>query len=96
MQDYLSCNLEPTLSTQSRDKGQVEIFPNPAIDHLTLRGASPIDRVEIFNAWGHLVGQANPGTHEFELDLSALMTGVYALKILSKNTVFTRQIVIKS
>jgi basic endochitinase B len=96
MQDYLSCSLEPTLSTQSRDRGQIQIFPNPATDYLTLRAKDPIDKVEIFNAWGQLVWQASPGAPEWVLNLSTLTTGVYTLKIFSKNTVTTRQWVLKS
>jgi len=66
------------------------IFPNPTADRIQLRKIQPV-WVEIYDCTGHLLQRwIRPDT---ELDISALPTGVYFLKIAEDHVVYSARIV---
>ncbi|SNR71480.1 T9SS type A sorting domain-containing protein [Hymenobacter mucosus] len=64
----------------------VAVFPNPATTQLTVqvgaagRGAT----LEVFNSLGQRVQQASVLTNESQLDISALKSGVYSVRLTTK------------
>ncbi|WP_294323066.1 T9SS type A sorting domain-containing protein [uncultured Chryseobacterium sp.] len=59
----------------------VQIYPNPATDHLTVKSASKISKVEIFDMSGKNVGSGLSGD---KVDVSALTSGTYLINIETK------------
>ncbi len=74
------------------------IYPNPATTTLTIRSASnsPLDTATIYDVSGRLVlSQPLLKTSSNNLELSALQSGVYFIKIALNNNTVTRKFVIK-
>jgi len=78
------------------------IFPNPALDHLTIRYRMPdagYRMIDLYSIEGRkireLVNESMPaGTHEMEMDVSDLPAGVYFVRVQADNAVQTRKLVI--
>ncbi len=82
-----------TLATQNKAlENALSVFPNPATNRLTLRmgkegvGAS----VEIYNALGQRVQQAQATREDLTLDVSALRAGVYTIRFTTNGGTATR------
>ena len=60
---------------------QAKIFPNPALDRMTLNGVSPLAELSIINIYGQAVKeiQIQTSTDGIELDVSNLTPGMYHL-----------------
>ena len=74
------------------------IYPNPATTTLTIRSTSniPLDTATIYDVSGRLVlTQTLLKTNSNNLELSALQSGVYFIKITLNNNTVTRKFVIK-
>jgi hypothetical protein len=88
-----------TLSINEAQKNQILVFPNPAIDFVTIKSVYNINNVEIYNTSGNQVFSKNYFTQENEIviDISNLETGLYCLNIKTKNGLNqTRKIFINS
>ncbi len=60
----------------------VEVFPNPAVDHITLRAVDRIDSYSLYNVNGELVkNEASLHLKNTVIDISALPSGMYHLAI---------------
>lgn len=70
----------------------IQIYPNPASDVLTVETKIPFEKIEILNAVGMLVMTV----HENKIDMSSLNKGIYFITILSKaNQSVTRKFIIE-
>jgi hypothetical protein len=65
----------------SADIGNVQIFPNPATNELTISSAGIIKRVEIFNLLGQVVCARVCNTTKFQIDIASLRPGLYVVKV---------------
>ncbi len=63
----------------------VQLFPNPAVDRLTLRSQGNIDSVEIYNITGHKVYDAAVGATESVINVSGLSNGMYIMRVLTED-----------
>lgn len=73
-----TCFLVGVKSAQARG---VKLYPNPAIDKLTLEMSSPFDNVMIFNSSGvKLMDESIKGKAEIMIDVSHFSQGIYNLK----------------
>ncbi|UOQ55290.1 T9SS type A sorting domain-containing protein [Hymenobacter cellulosivorans] len=91
--DFALSTGNTTLATQNKAlQNALSVFPNPATNRVTLRmgkegvGAS----VEVFNALGQRVQQAQATQEDLTLDVSALRTGVYTIRFTTKGGTATR------
>ena len=84
-----------TTSTESAKHSlQVEVFPNPASDRITISSPRPIQKLQWYNLNGQLLlEQKYPNLKS--LDVSPFNSGVYLLEIYHKDTVITKKIVIE-
>lgn len=77
----------------------INIYPNPASDVLTINSASLIGEdllLVVFNAAGQIVLQSQiQYTGSVQLDISDLDAGMYMVQIESKNNVFNRKFIIE-
>lgn len=75
----------PALSIAEFDTNNIDVYPNPVSNTLSIKG-TPVDaEVEVFSLNGkkHLSGVINANNY---LDVSSLQSGLYLLKIKSEET----------
>ncbi|MEX1187621.1 MAG: T9SS type A sorting domain-containing protein [Bacteroidia bacterium] len=79
------CNIVGINDIETASKSIV--FPNPAINKVTVRSALPIKHVELYNMLGNLVIVKSTDDLESELsfDTSAITHGIYTVRIIHKN-----------
>lgn len=89
-EDTSSIALETNLSVNSLSKTTVQWFPNPTAGWVTISGANPIARKEIYTLNGQLLEQIE--NEEPRLDLAAYPEGVYVIRIVDTghNTLVTK------
>jgi len=64
-------------------RGAIEIYPNPARDHINVASTQVMRQVEITDVLGRTVLTQSVGKHGVELDIKDLNTGVYFLSVNS-------------
>ncbi|MDR6969642.1 hypothetical protein J2X31_003675 [Flavobacterium arsenatis] len=84
---------ESTLSLGSFDKNQFSYYPNPVKDVLNFGYAENITNVEVFNLLGQKVMESKVNSTSVKMDLSALASGSYIVKVASKDQVQSIKII---
>ncbi|MDP2161232.1 MAG: T9SS type A sorting domain-containing protein [Flavobacterium sp.] len=77
-------SVQEPLSVLDVDLGKVTISPNPVVDYMTVAAKENFSSIVVFNALGQLVYQKKVTTNEEKVDLSALPSGNYIVKINSE------------
>lgn len=67
------------------------IFPNPANNVLNINANSNINRVEVYNMMGQMVGSYNVNDVNTQISTTALANGVYTVKIATENGTTTKK-----
>jgi hypothetical protein len=70
------------LSTTAFDYQNINVYPNPVSDFLSVETTAPIDTIDIINIAGQLVQTST----EVDVDMRNLTSGIYFVKIYFKNT----------
>lgn len=83
-----------TFNPQITEKIDFDIFPDPVADYLFIRfdETNPA-LIELFDLNGRKITQEIMKSKSFQLDLTWLKSGMYIVKITSKNKVVTKKIV---
>lgn len=68
-------------------------FPNPVKNTLTLNAQNSIEKVVIYNVLGQEVLRVNPNNVDSEIDLSALNSGAYFVKVIIKGVAETVRVI---
>ncbi len=63
------------------DPDQVEMYPNPGHDQLTVNCSQTINQMTIFNAMGATISEVKVNDHNARVSISALNSGIYFVKI---------------
>ena len=85
---------KPTLSTQNFEKATFSMFPNPTTNSVNIKTASNVaTQVSVFDILGKQVINTTLNTER--LDVSALKSGVYTVRLSQGNTTSTKKLVIK-
>ena len=71
----------------------LSVYPNPASDRLQVESADRIEHYEVYSITGALLRHGTVGNNSFTLDLEALPTGTYLLKMTSEGIVQTKRFV---
>ncbi len=77
---YLFTN---TLSTAENSISNLRIYPNPTNNIWNLSHTAAIDSIELFDVNGRIIHSYMPNATQFQLDGTALRSGIYFLKIKS-------------
>ncbi len=83
---------ELVLSTSEAEPQNINFFPNPVIDELTITSETSMDLVSLFNINGQEVFTENTNSKSLSTDVSHLNPGVYLIKIQSMGRVKTAKI----
>lgn len=81
MDNFQTLNLVSGITENKIVENSVNIYPNPTTNQLNISSTFSIDKIEIYNQLGSLVFQSNSTVN----DISTLETGIYLLKIMSKD-----------
>ena len=82
------------LSNENFTDIKIKVYPNPAVDHLIISGASSSTKVEIYTITGQKVKEC---AFENEVKISInLLSGIYLVKITSDYTNITKKIVVNN
>ena len=71
--------------------GNVEIYPNPAKDLLTVK-AENVNQVTIYNSIGQKVYEKTADSSEISINLDGFDTGIYIVKVVADGDEVTRRI----
>ena len=87
--------IEPVLSPRFNEGGDIDIFPNPATDFVSIKSYKNnlIRTVQLVNMSGQILFESN-NIHQSEIELSVAnrVTGVYYVRVLTENAIFTRKL----
>ncbi len=87
--------VEPVLSPRYNESGEIGIFPNPATDFVNIKSYknSLIKTVQLVNMSGQVLFESNNiNQSEVEMSIANRVTGVYYVRVLTENAIFTRKI----
>ncbi len=76
----------------TKENNDIQIYPNPVVDHLTLKSASKINKVEIFDMSGKNTGSSLNGD---KVDVSTLTSGTYLINIETKEGKISKKFIKK-
>ncbi len=74
--------------------GEISVYPNPTHGKISITGISSVSQLQLFNADGHQIITRDIATEHYNLDLRNLESGVYLIRIVSSNRIFTKRIVL--
>ncbi len=77
-------NCWPENVTEANSESEISIYPNPVKEQLTITGSS-IKDIVIVNAIGQVLMEQSNYSNKAVIDVSALSTGIYFVKIKDKN-----------
>ena len=73
-----------------------ELYPNPAVDRLTIRSQDSIECIELFDAMGRILRREQVLQRVYVLDVSELNRGVYSLRATRMTgTAHTQRVVLR-
>jgi len=85
-------NLNVTVGVGVEDhESNAVIFPNPANNVLNINANSMINRVEVYNMMGQMVGMYEANDVNTQINTTAFANGVYTLKIETENGTMTKK-----
>jgi hypothetical protein len=86
---------DPTLSINKPHINKTLIFPNPALNIVTIKSNSTIEKLTLYDMLGKQVYNLSLSNLVFEhsLDISTLNSGVYHLRIKTANGIETQKII---
>jgi hypothetical protein len=86
--------LEPN-SVQEFLKPEIRLFPNPATDVFFLESDIDLNKVQVFNMVGQLVGFYEIDSRTMTFDLNGIESGVYFVKLHAKEFELTKRLIIR-
>ena len=72
---------------------EAKVYPNPAIDYLSIETKEVVQRLEVYDALGRKAMYRTPNQNNFSLDISNLEKGIYILKLQTKEGIGSYKIV---
>jgi Cleaved Adhesin Domain/Secretion system C-terminal sorting domain len=86
---------ETNLASNSFDSTGFASYPNPVVDILNLSYSKNIDKVQVINIMGQEVISKAMNTTNAKVDMSALASGSYLVKVTSENQIKTIKVIKK-
>jgi hypothetical protein len=74
-------------------KAALNVFPNPAVDEITLKNTLDIIGVSLYDMQGHRLLQLYPESQEVTIPFSSYPAGIYTLQVIDKNGVSIKKII---
>jgi streptogramin lyase len=92
---FKDIGLTPSTDVYSKKMKEIELFPNPAHDFITLKLPHEFQgsTVEILNINGEAIKSFNIGNNQNQLDVSHLPAGIYLVRIQSNENQIVKKFV---
>lgn len=74
---------------------QLEIFPNPTAGIINIKSSVNIDRVQVYNIYGAIIGEFEGNGKIQPVNLSSCNSGVYVVRVHTKMGVASKQVVVR-
>jgi len=74
---------------------ELEVYPNPASDRLTIKSQSALELIEMYNQVGQIVKTLTTSGSNVNINVADLETGIYFIKVYSHDNVITKKLVIE-
>ena len=74
-------------------KSSIQIYPNPITDRLQIEASSEIQSVQIYTIDGKIITGFTPNTNRTILNLNTIKSGIYLIRILTRDQLFTQKII---
>ena len=81
------------LQVEELEKNEFSFYPNPVQDRLNLKSPSDIENISVYNMLGQEIIRQAPNARTSEVDMSALQTGAYFVKVTINGITETKQII---
>jgi len=92
--EYSNCLVFDTLSTETFEQGDIDVFPNPATDVLNVKSVLHSDiSLVLYNVSGKIVLERISGNELTQLDISNLANGLYFLNASTEDKSGTFKVV---
>ncbi len=99
---YMALNFQDVYKQSAGTSGvlelskiEVQVFPNPVSNELTINTNSEISIIEVLDVTGRVVETIRPNSHFIKIDCSVYKTGMYFLKMENKSGQIFRSTLIK-
>lgn len=92
--DVINITITPMSTVENPDSG-IQIYPNPATDHVDISSRQQINQVRIYDAEGRLISIYNSEETEATIDVSSLDAGWYSLEISTEAGITNEQLIIQ-
>lgn len=76
-----SVTVEVVQSVADRDELEINVYPNPAQDFITISSSQKVDRIRIFDITGKVVSDKKNPQSTSTLDVSMLSKGIYIIEL---------------
>ena len=84
-----------TLGTNDLEVSEFTYFPNPVNDQLTIKAQSDVKDISVYNMLGQLVLRQVPNSLDCVVDMAAMQSGAYFVKVSIGNSVDTIRVLKK-
>ena len=93
--DKVDCNTEEAAARQtiSRVVNDFSVYPNPAVSAITIAPDevnTTVSTVEVYDAFGQIVGSYRLATQGLEINLANYPVGYYLIKVINGDTSYTK------
>lgn len=76
-------------------KKGIGLYPNPANARVTITSEDWMEKIEVVDASGHVVVHKPATGYKAHVDLEGLDTGVYTVRVITTNSLYTKILVVK-
>lgn len=81
------------ISVQGITKGDVKVYPNPAIDEINVSGADLNSLITVWDVAGVAVARLTASSAQSSIDISTFKAGLYFVNTISNGTLVQRKVV---
>jgi pullulanase/glycogen debranching enzyme len=82
-----------TITPEQLINSGIRIFPNPVTDRLQIESQENVLQLELISMNGHIIRVLKPNTPNPQLELNWLNSGLYFVRVKTRNQTFTEKIV---
>ena len=95
--DDLNLSSTTSLVQDINDSEVINVYPQPAIDNLNIDiklSNNDVNRLDIYDIQGKVLLSTvvNQNSNSINLDVSELNSGIYFVKVQSKNNLYTKKV----